>query len=185
MSLKQANIAFGGLALLAAVLALLLWLPNDTGSSMIVHVRGRVKIGDALAPGVALAILVVAGLLIMVEALKQGGAALPSGYNIRYGVVLFLLFAGAIVLMRWTGPLAVWLVGPGEGIGYRELRDTVPWKYLGFMTGGTFLVAGLISLAEWRITWKAVMIGLATTILLILLYDLPFDDLLLPPNGDV
>ena len=85
--------------------------------------------------------------------------------------------------MRWLGPLAVELFG-AEG-SYRALRDTAPWKHLGFVAGGTLLVAGLMALVEGRLTMRGVVIGLLATFALILLYDLPFDDLLLPPNGDV
>jgi len=46
-------------------------------------------------------------------------------------------------------------------------------------------VTGLIGLVEGRITMRGVVIGLGSAIVFIIIYDLPFDDLLLPPNGDV
>ena len=85
-------------------------------------------------------------------------------------------------LMRWTGPLAAWLLDAGE---YRLLRDTVPWKYMGFVTGGTVIVGGLVALMEARASLRAALIGLAAAAALAAAYDLPFGDLLLPPNGDV
>ena len=43
----------------------------------------------------------------------------------------------------------------------------------------------MISFVEQRITWRALWVALAAVIGIIVLYDLPFDDVLLPPNGDV
>ena len=84
--------------------------------------------------------------------------------------------------MRWAGPA---LAGLLTDEGYRPLRDTAPWKYLGFLVGGSGMIAAMISLVEGRISRRAVLIGLVAAVALILVYDLPFDDLLLPPNGDV
>ena len=86
--------------------------------------------------------------------------------------------------MRWTGPAAVALFGP-EGVGYRALRDTVPWKLIGFLCGGTVMILGPIVLVERRLRWQAVAVAVVATVAMIVIYDLPFDDLLLPPNGDV
>jgi len=83
----------------------------------------------------------------------------------------------------WLGPAAVWALT--EDGAYRNLRDTAPWKYVGYVAGGTLLVAGLMALVEGNVTWRGVMIGLLATLALIAVYDLPFEDLLLPPNGDV
>ena len=65
------------------------------------------------------------------------------------------------------------------------MRDTAPWKYIGFILGGVVLIAGLIALVEGRVSLRGVVLGLMATFALIVVYDLPFDDLLLPPNGDV
>ena len=68
---------------------------------------------------------------------------------------------------------------------YRLLRDTVPWKYVGFASGGFVIVAGASSVVEGRFSRSAALAGIVAVLLIIALYDLPFDDLLLPPNGDV
>ena len=86
--------------------------------------------------------------------------------------------------MRWAGPVAVSVFGP-ENVDYRTVRDLFPWKYLGFLLGGTALVWCGISLAEKRISARGLVIGLFASLALIALYDLPFDDFVLPPNGDV
>ena len=89
--------------------------------------------------------------------------------------------------MRWTGPLAVWLAGSASDteLSYRALRDTAPWKYIGYLTGGTMLVGGLIALINRCVTWRTIAIGLFVSAALAGIYDLPFEDLLLPPNGDL
>jgi hypothetical protein len=84
--------------------------------------------------------------------------------------------------MRWFGPVLAGVLMEG---GYRPLRDTAPWKHLGFLFGGAGMIAAMISMVEGRVTLRAVLVGLAAAIGLIIIYDLPFDDLLLPPNGDV
>ena len=78
--------------------------------------------------------------------------------------------------MRWEGPVLV--------EEYRLLRASAPWKWVGFVLGGTVVVTGLISAIERRLSLRALLIGIAVTVALIVLFDLPFDDLLLPPNGE-
>ncbi len=46
------------------------------------------------------------------------------------------------------------------------------------------MVFGLISLVEHRLSWRRAGAALLAVAALIVVYDLPFDDLLLPPNGD-
>ena len=96
----------------------------------------------------------------------------------------FLILAVGFSLMRYAGPVVVRLINV-EKVEYRVVRDTVPWKYIGFTLGGTFLVTALIAWTERKLRLVHLLIGLGATLMLIALYDLPFDDLLLPPNGDV
>ena len=61
-------------------------------------------------------------------------------------------------------------------------------QYLGnyrVLLGGTFIITSFIAFSQHRLTAQAVLIGVLAAVVLILCYDLPFDDLLLPPNGDV
>ena len=68
---------------------------------------------------------------------------------------------------------------------YRPLRDEIPWKYVGFVCGGGLLIFALIALVERRLRPVRLVLAFAFALALALIYDLPFEDLLLPPNGDV
>lgn len=171
-----------GLGMLGfAVIVALAWVPLDTATGMIEKVRRQVSIGDALAPTIAAVFIGLGGLFVLMFERGQ------SSVSLTRRSFVFLIWLLAVVglgfaLMRWTGPAVAALFSEE---GYRPLRDTVPWKYLGFLIGGTSLVAGLITLIERRLTVKAVLIGGGAALVLIAVYDLPFDTLLLPPNGDV
>lgn len=165
----------------AAVVIALVWVPMDSETGLFEKVRRQVTIGDALAPSVAAGFLFLAGLMIVVFEPAERARSLTAG-NLRYLSKLLLIVFVSFALMRWFGPVLVAVFTDGS---YRLLRDAVPWKYAGFVTGGAFLVTGLIGLVEGRITMRGVVIGLGSAIVFIIIYDLPFDDLLLPPNGDV
>ena len=83
--------------------------------------------------------------------------------------------------MRYAGPL----LATGVDGGYRPLRATPPWSYLGFVLGGTVLIGALTGLVNRQQSLRDYAIGLAAALIIALLYDLPFDDLVLPPNGDI
>jgi hypothetical protein len=180
-SVDRANLILGLLVLLVALFVACVWVPLDTASGMIEKVRRQVTIGDALAPTVACGFLVIGGL--MVAFLERPEAA----HRLTLRNLLFLFYFLAILglglaVMRWFGPVLAGVLMEG---GYRPLRDTAPWKHLGFLFGGAGMIAAMISMVEGRVTLRAVLVGLAAAIGLIIIYDLPFDDLLLPPNGDV
>lgn len=167
-----------GLALVFALWA----IPVDTDSGLVEKVRRKFVIGDALAPTVAAGFILLGGAMLMLferDASEQLGLSAPA---LRFLVALLGIMTVAMVTMRFAGPLAVDLAGVGE---YRLLRDTAPWKHIGFVLGGGGMVAALVSLLEWRITARALLVGIGAALMLIAIFDLPFDDLLLPPNGDV
>ena len=89
--------------------------------------------------------------------------------------------------MRWAGPLPC----GAAGCLARRVPDTASCatrphgNTLGFILGGSTLVGAFICLASQKIRARFFLIGLAAAVAMIVLYDLPFDDLLLPPNGDV
>lgn len=167
---------------LAGLATLGLWIPADVETGIIEVWRRQVEIGDALAPTVAAAGLTLSGLALFLTSLRgKGGAGMGRG-NVVWTLVLLLVFVVALALMRWTGPILADLLGAGE---YRLLRASVPWKYLGYLAGGFTLVFGLMALVERRLSWRRAGLAALAVVLLAALYDLPFEDLQLPPNGDV
>ncbi len=182
-SKTRANLFIGLGCLALGLVVAFIWVPLDTDTGLIEKVRRRVSIGDALAPTIAAAFVGLGGLLLLLSERNAEVQPFPSRNNLRF--VLFFLVMLVIVfgVMRWAGPFAVQLTGSDEP--YRTLRDTAPWKWIGFALGGFGLVVSLISAVERRLRLRTVIIGVAAVIALIAIFDLPFDDLLLPPNGDV
>ena len=174
----------GAVCLLLALVLVFIWIPLDAETGLIEKARRRLVIGDGLAPTVAASLLGVSGLWLLVSgAVRRGGGAVYR-HNITFLLRFALLVASCLVVMRWTGPVAVWLSGDTFD-GYRLLRDTAPWKYLGYLLGGTLLIAGVVAWIERSVRWRSVVLAFGVVLALAMLYDLPFDDLLLPPNGDV
>ena len=172
-----------GLLCLALGLALaFVWIPLDTDTRIVERSRGKYVIGDGLAPTVSAVLLLISSvMLVFVEARRPSSASLSRSNLLFIGSVILFTTLG-VAIMRWVGPAIVELFTDGE---YRLLRDTAPWKYLGFFLGGMCIVTGMISLVERCITTVAICVGIAAVVGIILIYDLPFEDLLLPPNGDV
>ncbi|WP_147127071.1 hypothetical protein [Shimia ponticola] len=161
-----------------ALLVIFVWAPMDTDTGIVERVRRKFVIGDALGPTVAGAVIAIGALLLL---LRPGTDRALSHENLLWIVALCALFAIALWLMRYAGPVALaW-----SESGYRPLRATAPWHYIGFLLGGTVLVGGLTGLAKRKLSIRDFAIGFAASLVIALMYDLPFDDLILPPNGDV
>lgn len=171
-----------------ALATLVFWIPADIESGVVETFRRRVIIGDALAPTViAVAMLAVGGLFAATELLRPRRERAPFDrqslvFIVRVGAAVAL----GLALMVFTGPLTVDAINAAGGdIGsYRQLRDTFPYKYLGYLAGGTVMVGGIVAVVEQRLTRGLAAVALLATLILMLMYDLPFDDVLLPPNGD-
>jgi len=197
----------GWLALVLCGVMLFVWIPLDVDTGIIEKVRRQVTLGDSFAPTVAALIIGLGGILILLETRQipskspvppalsddetdqvgglSNGSLRPLCLDDgRHAIVVLILIAISLLLMRYVGPLLLQLV-EGGSVEYRLLRDTVPWKYLGFISGGVWLIVSLIAFNEKRIRWQHFLVALAAVLVLIAFYDLPFDDLLLPPNGDV
>lgn len=173
----------------AALVTLVWWIPADIESGSLIHLRRQVVIGDALAPtATAVGILLVA-LALGVSALLHPSSTptAPDSRSLMFLLRIGFVLAVGIVLMRYAGPAFVSLLNHMgvEPASYRELRDTVPYKYIGFALGGTVMVAGVIQVVEDRLSASAIWVAIAVVVVLAVLYDVPFNDLLLPPNGDI
>ena len=180
-TLERANLILGLCAVVAGLLIAPVWVPADVTTGMIEKVRRQVTIGDALAPTIAAGFIGLGGVLVALFESPENARRITRR-NLWFLTMLLLTVGVSFAIMRWLCPALASLLTEE---GYRPLRDTAPWKYIGFLLGGAGMIAALISLVEGRITRRAVLVGLAAAIALIVVYDLPFDDLLLPPNGDV
>lgn len=192
---RKWNIAIGLFFAAASATTLIWWIPADVETGIIVKERRSTDIGDAMAPTmIAIGILIVSAALIATTlfrapATEDNKAEYDTGItleNFQSLSWILLIVAVSLTLMVWAGPLVVSIL---QALGadvpeYRLLRDTVPYKYIGLALGGFVLVCGLISWIEGRIGRRAVLTAAAAVVALIVLYDVPFDSLLLPPNGD-
>jgi vacuolar-type H+-ATPase subunit I/STV1 len=178
---SRGNILIGCAAIACALLALLVWIPSDTATGIVETVRRRTVIGDAMAPSLAALFILAGGLLLLTAERHAPHQPLPSRGAVIFALQIAAVLGVSLMLMRWTGPVAAAMAGEE----YRLLRDSYPWKLTGYILGGTVMVTALLAMAERRLTLRAGIIALAAVIVLVAVYDLPFDDLLLPPNGDV
>ena len=179
--------AIGAVVCIAGLAALVLWLPNDVDSGLIEKVRRRYQIGDMLAPTVALATILLGGGWLLLSKDRQPTGDIAGAA--RAILISLAVIALSLLLMRWGGPAAVWLgeaVGIVEaGTGYRPLRDTLPWKFIGFLAGGTVMIWALGAIADGGWTWRRLVTAFLVAFVIGAVFDLPFEDLVLPPNGDV
>ena len=157
------------------LLTLFVWIPQDTDSGLLTKVRRTTLIGDALAPSIAALLLSLSALWLIISSL--GGETKSEKNDWLPALKISAILIISVLLMRWTGPFLI--------EEYRSLRDTLPWKYVGYLLGGSFMIFGLISLVEKRMSSSYLLLAIVITAIIGLIYDLPFEDLLLPPNGDV
>ena len=76
-------------------------------------------------------------------------------------------------------------MGSADIPDYRALRISFPWSWTGFVLGGTTLVTALIALIEGGLSRRGLIIALVASLVIAMFYTVPFEHLLLPPNGDV
>lgn len=189
----------GFFALAVSLLILFAWIPLDVESGFIEKARRSLVLGDAFAPTIATVLIAIGACLIFIErrgkpahstqdtesvSASHDGVQYLQCDNLKYLLATLSIITVALAVMRYGGPLLVVLIGE-EDASYRLLRDTPPWKYIGFVAGGVLLISGLIAWVERRFRFRFLVIGIIAVLVLIAVYDLPFDDLLLPPNGDV
>ena len=174
--------------LLFAGILLFLWIPADVDTGIIEKVRSQKNIGDAMAPTIAGVVLGLGGLMLLLQnLLKRSNEKLGISLgNLKFLAWLLGLVIVSFTVMRWAGPLLTPLLTGSEDLAiYRSLRDTLPWKYMGYLSGGFILVFGLMTLIQRAFSWKNALVAFIAVLVLAMIYDLPFDNLLLPPNGDV
>ena len=185
--MPKSNLVLGLTFILLALLLARVWVPLDIETAYFEKERRQIVIGDSLAPTLAAFFVFFGGALILIFERKKSDQRGLSLANLRFSAIIVLIVLISFALMRWAGPFVVWFANLYlvDDLSYRLLRDTVPWKFIGFFLGGGFMIVSLISLVLGKFTSKAVLIAVVAIIVMIVIYDLPFEDLLLPPNGDV
>ena len=173
--------ALGALVLAFGLFIVFVWAPLDSETGIAEKVRGRWAVGDALAPIVAGALLIASGAGLLAGALRTATPAALGLHNLGFLAAVIGCVGASLAVMWLAGPVAAALT-VGD---YRPLRDEAPWKYLGFVLGGGLMIFSLIALVERRLSLARLVLALAVALALALVFDLPFEDLLLPPNGDV
>lgn len=194
MQNQKWNVGLGLLFAAASIVTLVWWIPNDVESGVLVQDRYSVEVGDALAPTAVVVGILFVSLAEAVSAMffrkteglgvHEPGLGLTSA-NLTSLAIMAAVLIVSLGLMVWLGPLTVSaLQSMGVDIKpYRQLTDTVPHKYIGFAAGGFVLVLSLIWWIEGHIKKRTVFTAIGAVIFLIVAYDVPFDSLLLPPNG--
>ena len=179
--------------ILAGALTLFVWIPNDIETGIVETFRRRTTIGDAMAPTlVATGVLVCSAIMGILSILKVGevddrpAEPGPDRRSYKFLLHLAIVIGLGLVVMVYAGPLAVELLNVffGETGTYRQLKASFPYKYVGYLLGSVIIVTGIIQVVENRFSKSAVWVSVLAVLGLIILYDMPFDNLLLPPNGD-
>ena len=187
MTLRQTEITFAVFGIGLGALILGIWIPLDVDTGMIETFRRQTVIGDAFLPVIAGSAILLCSVLHLVQQLLRKGspgdtfqASSLALSDLMLLGVFFAIITVALLIMYWAGPLLSLL----HDEGYRTLRGRIPWKYAGFFLGGATLLTGCISLIEGQLDARTVLIATLCTVVLIALFDLPFGNILLPPNGD-
>ena len=188
------EIGFGAVTLTSALLALLVWIPNDVVSGFIdTRPTGQAEPGDAFFP------MLLAGTLLVLSAVQLLSAALnrtapdaESGNgrirpeNLKFLIIFYAIVLGGLTIMYWLGPLtvkALQMTGIID-LTYRQLIDTRPYKYLGYLAGGFLLTVGLIWRAEGRLRRRAIVAVVIVLTASVLIFDVLLNNVQLPPNAD-
>ncbi len=189
---------FGAALLALSLLALLVWFPNDIKGGFIEQgLAGKPIPGDAFFPVLLASALAALAALQMVLALLGRGTRPPgpgtdpqagrlTAGNLRFLAVFHVLVLTGIGLMYWLGPAAVAAMNTLGvlDLDYRQLSDSAPYKYLGYLAGGFLMTAGLIAFAEGQLRRRALLTVAVVLALAVLLFDVALTNVLLPPNAD-
>ena len=170
-----------------AIVVLGVWIPNDVETGLLEKMRRHGVIGDSLAPTLAAGFVLIGAVLILLFETQDEAQFTMVSAQFVFFLKLFIVILVALSVMRHLGPILVntYVAISGLDLEYRLLRDMIGIKHIGFLIGGVIMVGGMITVVEGRLSRRALIIGLIWSLVLILVYDLPFEDLLLPPNGDV
>lgn len=184
---SRSNLYIGLICIVFAVTLIFVWIPLDTDSGIVEKVRGRFNIGDALAPTVAACFVLVGSILLLVLERKDALQPAMDRSHLTFITSLIAVATISLLVMRFAGPVFADIANQfrAEPIEYRLLRATPGWKHLGFVLGGVMMVTGIIAIVERGLSRRGLLTAVLAVVVMILVFDVPFEDILLPPNGDV
>lgn len=185
------NIGFGVVVLVAALFALLIWIPNDIRGGFIdINQIGKPEPGDAFFPIILASLIIILSMGQLAVALFSSKPQPESGRltanNLKSLFLFYVIVMTGLAIMYWLGPLVVDALRAASFFDstYRQLIDTAPYKYLGFMAGGFLMTLGLIAWAEGTIRPRAIFSVVIVLGFLILVLDILLYNIQLPPNAD-
>jgi hypothetical protein len=190
------DIGFGAVVFVLAAGAILFWFPNDIRGGFIeIGTAGRREPGDAFFPILlASAMLALSAAHLIVTLIGKGTPA-PAGdddtgrltrSNLRFLLVFHVTVLGGLAIMYWLGPLTVTAL---NAIGvldssYRQLLDTAPYKYIGYVVGGFLMTVSLAAWAEGGLTRRAIIAVVLVLTVSVVSFDVLLTNVQLPPNAD-
>jgi len=185
--ISRSNLLLGLCCVVFALVVALVWVPMDINTGIIERVRGRYSIGDALAPTVAAGFILLGGLMLLFVERTASNQVSLNRDQFKFITAMILVVVAGVVIMRYAGPgaAAVYNLFSGEPVEYRLLRATAGWRHIGFVLGGVVMITGMVTVVEHGFSKRALWTGILAVAIMIVIFDLPFEDLQLPPNGDV
>lgn len=188
------DIGFGVVVLLGSLLALFVWFPADIPTGFFfINAIGREEPGDAFFPIMLAVLLAILSSIQLVFAIFKGRPTDDDEptpalklRNFKFLFIFMLISFAGFATMYWLGPLTVSAL---NAIGmldaeYRNLTDTAPYKYIGYVVGGFLMTIALIAWTEGHIRPRSVFTVLLTLVVAIIIFDVVLKNVLLPPNAD-
>ncbi|MEZ5843657.1 MAG: hypothetical protein R3D27_07965 [Hyphomicrobiaceae bacterium] len=101
----------------------------------------------------------------------------------RFHIAILL----GLAAMYGLGPafVAVQNALTGGEVEYRQLADTVPYKYIGFVAGSLLMTLPTIAWAEGRWSARSAVTVLLVVLAIIVIFDVLLTNVQLPPNANV
>lgn len=187
------DIGFGAVTLVITLLTITVWIPNDIKGGFIeINHIGKPEPGDAFFPIILASLILVLSAGQLIGAVFNRKAQPTSGRlsqnNLKFIFLFYAIVFAGLAVIYWVGPLVV-EISKMLGIldhdtTYRQLVDTAPYKYFGYIVGGFAMTMALITWVEGVVRPRAIWTVIIVLASLILILDILLQDILLPPNSD-
>jgi hypothetical protein len=185
------DIGFGVVVLAVAVVALTVWFPNDIrGGVIVLGATGKPEPGDAFFPVILASLMGLLGAIQVCFALFKPSARAQAG-RLDSGNAVFMagfcvIVGVGLALMYWCGPA---VVGALKSVGltehdYRQLTDTAPFKYIGYVVGGFVMTVAIVVRAEGMVRPRALLAVVLVIAFLVFVIDGLLSNVQLPPNAE-